>query len=103
MPVCFPDQAGKPYRPSNGTEGLIFESLYCDKCEHDRKFRETEDGKYACKVLCDSMICKIDEPGYPKEWIYDENGNPTCTKFKPEKKSDDTYHSEHEDQLELTF
>lgn len=70
-----PRSAGKPYRPSNGTEGMMFESAYCDRCIH---FVNDE----SCDILIDALIYEINEPNYPKEWVYDSNGNPTCTKFQ---------------------
>lgn len=32
----------EPYRPSNGTEGADFQDYFCDRCERDRAFRETD-------------------------------------------------------------
>jgi hypothetical protein len=60
------------YRPSNGTEGMIFMDEHCDKCFHDRN----ED----CEIIVASMLYDTNEPEYPKEWRYISN-NPTCTKF----------------------
>ena len=28
------DKAGKPYRPNNGTEGMVFMHDFCDQCKH---------------------------------------------------------------------
>lgn len=63
----------KPYRPSNSTEGELFMSKFCYRCCHDWN---------ECEILTNSLCYNIDEPEYPVEWIYDENGKPTCTKFK---------------------
>jgi len=27
------------------------------------------------------MILPSGDPDYPKEWVYNKNGNPTCTAF----------------------
>lgn len=69
--------SNKLYRPSNGTEGMIFMEKFCDKC----KKNNTGDG---CKILADSLCFEVNEPEYPKEWVYDENNKPTCTSFTTE-------------------
>lgn len=59
----------KPYLPSNGTEGMMFMSQFCDKCYKDK----------SCTIVVKS-VC-----GYqPKQWIYVDN-KPTCTSFNPER------------------
>lgn len=72
---------GKPYRPSNGTEGECFFNHYCDHCLHD-------NGKdKLCDLIACSMAFDVDEPGYPKEWIYEAENDrfkgvhPVCTKY----------------------
>ncbi len=72
----------KPYRPSNGTEGMWFMSQFCERCHYDQKYQRTQDGKYGCKIIMLTHVYNIDDPEYPKEWVQDEAGNPTCTKFK---------------------
>lgn len=66
---------GKPYRPSNGTEGELFMDHYCHHCVFD-----TEN--IACDLIVLSMFYDPKDEEYPKEWIYDTDGQPTCTKFK---------------------
>lgn len=58
----------KNYMPSNGTEGDIFFDNYCYKCYKEKQ----------CTILTNSLMGKR-----PKQWIYDENNNPTCTSFNP--------------------
>ena len=65
----------EPYRPSSGTEGADFCAHFCDRCKHN------QDQDNPCNIWMDTWIYEIDEPEYPKEWIY-KNGHPTCTKFK---------------------
>lgn len=65
----------KPYRPSNGTEGEIFQEQFCYQCKNDSE----EEG---CDILLRSMVHQINEPEYPTEWIYDENKQPVCTAFE---------------------
>lgn len=68
------------FRPSNGDEGDWFGGEFCDNCEHDKLFWEGQCDK-GCKILAATLAFDIDDPRYPKEWIYDE-GQPTCTKFE---------------------
>lgn len=66
----------KSYRPSNGTEGMIFHDKFCEKC---KKYRNG-----LCSIFNKSLTYSIDEKGYPKEWVYDLNNKPTCTSFTDE-------------------
>ena len=54
------------YYPSNGTEGDQFQSVWCDKCYK----------KNSCSILNSSYTGK-----HVKQWIYDDDMNPTCTSF----------------------
>ena len=60
--------AGAPYRPSNGTEGMIFMEAFCDRCAVNH------DGD--CEILAASFM------GQVPEWLHDEHGLPCCTAFK---------------------
>lgn len=68
----------RKYRPSNGTEGMSFIDDFCCNCIHEHP---NPDSKPKCDLLSASFCYDINEPGYPKEWIYDENDKPTCTAF----------------------
>lgn len=84
------DDELKLYQPSNGTEGMSFIESWCGKCEHERKVRElTDEGitpaqEDYCPILGNTMIYSTDHPGYPREWCYDDNGQPQCTAFQEE-------------------
>jgi hypothetical protein len=65
---------GKPYRPPNGEDGMIFMETFCDRC--------SKDITNACTILFGSLSYDIDDPEYPKEWVYDADRNPTCTAFE---------------------
>ena len=69
--------AGKPYRPSNGTEGEVFQERFCEQCIHD----DYDNAKY-CEILSRSMAFGVDEPDYPEEWTHDSEGRPMCTAFE---------------------
>ncbi len=79
MPVRYPKSAGKPYRPSNGTEGDIFMEMYCDRCAK-REY---------CVIPCVSMAFEKDDPEYPKEWLFGSDGVPICTAIEEIRKDGD--------------
>lgn len=66
---------GKPYRPSNGTEGELFFGAYCADCTRQR----TEHG---CSIARRALFHNVREEGYPNEWIYGHDGQPACTAFE---------------------
>ena len=68
---------GSPYTPSNGTDGEIFMERFCFHCKHDEFFRD--EGGESCEIILRSL-CEEPTP----EWIIDEDGLPTCTKFLDE-------------------
>jgi hypothetical protein len=76
------DRVGKPYRPSNGTEGMFFDDAYCSHCKRDAKWREDENSADPCPLLSNAFAYDIDELGYPAEWQYGADGQPTCTAFE---------------------
>lgn len=63
---------------------MAFTETYCDRCEGDAIYRETDDGKDGCPLLANSMLYEVGEEGYPAEWVYNENRCPTCTAFEEE-------------------
>ena len=65
----------KRYQPSNGTEGDIFYGHFCAHCTREAGNRE-------CMIYLKTMFHKVTDKEYPREWRYDENGNPMCTAFK---------------------
>lgn len=70
------------YQPSNGTEGMGFMEHWCERCERERPYYEK--GEEGCEILLRSMAFGIDDPQYPSEWTYNDNGSPICTAFIPE-------------------
>lgn len=71
----------RPYRPSNGTEGEIFEAQWCARCERDRAAWESDDWENGCRIPANTYCFEGTDPEYPKEWIIDEQG-PRCTAFQ---------------------
>jgi hypothetical protein len=70
---------GKKYRPSNGSEGMIFMALWCDCCA---KNENDKDGY--CQIVGETMRLDHDDPEYPPEWCFDGEGQPQCTAFTEE-------------------
>jgi len=60
----------KAYRPSNGTEGMMFMATWCDRCAVNH------DGD--CEILAESFYSDV------AGWRYDDAGAPCCTAFKKE-------------------
>jgi len=77
------ERAGESYRPSNGTEGEIFMSAFCSKCKHDNLDPKTYSG--GCEIIGLTMAFDTNDAEYPREWIIDSDGQPTCTAFELEK------------------
>lgn len=69
--MIMPD-ANRPYRPSNGSEGMDFMARWCERCFKLRGGR--------CGILNRTMIYDTRDAKYPSEWRY-VNGSPTCTAF----------------------
>lgn len=74
----FPGSAGESFRPSNGTEGMIFMEHFCEQCIHENYNPETDCGK-KCEILTATMVFDQRDKEYPKEWQYDSEGWPVCT------------------------
>lgn len=75
----FPDYAGKAFHPSNGTEGMIFCEHFCDQCIH---CDPNPEGPKQCEILMLTMCYSPKDKEYPKEWIYNAEGWPTCTNWQ---------------------
>lgn len=78
--------AGKPYRPANGTEGEYFMERFCYRCKRDAEFQRTQDGEDGCPIILASMTYDVNDPEYPKEWVTTEDyplgGAGECTAFE---------------------
>jgi hypothetical protein len=98
MPYKIEEMAGKPYQPSNGTEGLSFMEAFCCRCTKDKVYQEWEcsdqkgdpppqnpDGSMGCPILAATMRYDIDDAEYPKDfWTHNAGGEPVCKAFEPE-------------------
>lgn len=75
----------RPYRPSNGTEGMDFQAAFCEKCARDAAFQawsrhQSGPQPEGCRIVAATFLYTVDDPAYPKEWVQDENGA-RCTAF----------------------
>ena len=75
-------EPGSSYRPSNGTEGMFFEDKFCSNCIHEKYCHTGDENDLQCKILINAFMYDQRDKEYPKEWVYDANGQPTCTAFK---------------------
>ena len=66
----------QPYRPSSGTEGVMFESSFCDRC----CLQPTDPKDGGCNIFMRMFCNDLDDPQYPIE-IIRRNGVPMCTAF----------------------
>jgi hypothetical protein len=69
----------KPYLPSNGTEGMVFEAAWCEKCI---RHSLSPEAKTQCVHLCRALAGEDNG-----KWFYDESGAGTCLSFKSRKDS----------------
>jgi hypothetical protein len=76
-----------PFRPANGTEGILFDEAWCSRCQRDAAWRAGESAE-CCDILTRTFVFPVDNPGYPVEWIEDDvpddqDSRPRCTAFLP--------------------
>lgn len=82
----------KPYRPSNGTEGMMFTARFCDRCKRDEPARR-DDFENGCPIYAATMAYELDDAKYPREWIVNAIGDPydataRCTAFEHDPTAD---------------
>lgn len=75
----FPEYAGKPFQPSNGTEGIMFCEAFCDRCAMQHP--NSDDPEKQCLILLSTMIHSPGDKEYPFEWKYNAEGWPVCTSW----------------------
>lgn len=64
----------RPYRPANAWEYADFQERFCVVCERDIDEE--------CQIIPNAMCYPVDDPNYPREWVYDARGVPCCTAFR---------------------
>ncbi len=62
----------KKYRPSNGTEGLVFIEHYCANCIHGKYEHTGDTNDNPCEILTRSFMCGIDDKDYVMPFLFDE-------------------------------
>lgn len=77
------------YRPSNGTEGDIFRSQWCNNCVRDHNWHlDPDDGGDTCDILYDGWFGEhsYPSPEGPSEWQergdYGKGHETRCTGFE---------------------
>lgn len=76
------NEENKKYRPSTGSEGADFMDRFCDRCKRDEAFQRDPGNNDGCAIAARTMAHSIDEPGYPSEWTFDDDGFPYCSAFE---------------------
>lgn len=71
-------EQGEPYRPSNGTEGMMFEDEFCAHCIHQSQNPDIEKN---CEISMRACCFDLKDEQYPREWQYNALGHPCCTAF----------------------
>lgn len=78
-----PDDAeAKLYRPSNGTDGEEFEARWCRLCKREGMYERGQ--AEPCEIMGNAFFHDVEDPGYPREWTHDAEGQPCCTAFEPD-------------------
>lgn len=73
----------KPFEPLSSDHLYFFTNQFCDQCEKDRVYQETDNPDGQCKIYNQFLMAvnKIQE--YPQEIICDLNDkNARCVKFQ---------------------
>jgi len=68
------------YKPVSAQEAATFMEKFCNRCVHDRAYREGKSIT-GCKVLARSMLCDVASANYPTQLCV-KDGKPVCTQFK---------------------
>lgn len=63
----------------------MFMEAWCAKCIRDKAHRESDGAEGGCRIIVYTMALPVDDPDYPKAWVYDAEGAPTCTEFLEDK------------------
>ena len=72
----------KPLYLPNGSAGMDFMAMFCDRCQCEPDTGEEATAESGCPILSNAMFFSVGEEGYPKEWVEDDDGsNPRCTAF----------------------
>ena len=69
----------RKYQPSNKSEGCAFIAANCEKCKNELFVHTQNEDHLKCDILSRTMIFSINDPEYPEEWNYNEDGNPRCS------------------------
>lgn len=89
---------------------MMFTESFCDRCIHEKWSHTQNDNDKKCDILSRSMVYDTIEEGYPKEWMFNDEGWPVCTAWKKwdwdqddEGNWNDPVEPEPEDPMQLVF
>lgn len=71
----------KKYKPSNGTEGAMFTSKFCERCKNEKFIHTNSEKDRKCQIFSKTLITDVTDEEYPTQWQYGTDGRPTCTAF----------------------
>lgn len=59
---------------------------WCSHCARDKAWNGEKDfyecaPEELCEIIGGTQLYELSDPEYPKEWIYNAEGVPTCTAF----------------------
>ena len=70
--------AGEAYCPATGSEGRAFEEVFCGRCIYSG----TAADENGCPIAEQAyMIANASDPKFPNQWVYDDDGVPSCRMF----------------------
>ena len=70
---------------------MCFYEKWCMECARDKHMSEGKDWDECeedeiCSIIGDTLAYSIDDPKYPKQWVYGQNGRPMCLAFEEKDK-----------------
>jgi hypothetical protein len=79
-------RVGMKWRPSNGTEGAVFQESWCANCQRDKWMNGSMDIEQCgdgdlCQIIGNAEAYDVDHRLYPDEWQYDKDGQPCCIAY----------------------
>lgn len=76
----------RPYRPSNGSEGEVFQATHCSRCIRDHAVNRAKEGEWRWEEGCQILARALSDGGVP-EWVEMDSG-PFCTAYVPDEGQD---------------
>ncbi len=75
----------RPYRPSNGSEGMSFEARFCGTCSKWDSTETPEGYEVGCMIQFAASVFSVSDgvghDAYPEEWVTGGELGPRCTAY----------------------